>query len=78
MGRLFSELPGASGTALALTNVGSLAAQLSPLLIGLLAERLGLGNAMWLMLAAPLALLIAVPWEGRATTDGRSQPQIDV
>ena len=34
-----------------------------PLLIGLLAERFGLGAALWLVLLAPLALLVGLRHE---------------
>jgi FSR family fosmidomycin resistance protein-like MFS transporter len=36
-------------------------AKLLPLLIGILADRFGLGIAMWLLLLGPLALLIGLP-----------------
>jgi FSR family fosmidomycin resistance protein-like MFS transporter len=32
-----------------------------PLLIGILADRFGLGNAMWILLLGPIALLIGLP-----------------
>ncbi|MHB8573870.1 MAG: hypothetical protein ACYDCQ_00920, partial [Dehalococcoidia bacterium] len=59
-GRLYSELPGASGAAVALSNVSSFAGHLLPLCVGLIAERLGLAAAMWLLLAAPVALLLGL------------------
>lgn len=61
-GRLFSELPGASGAAYALVNVSAVVGRLTPLLIGMAAERFGLGFALWLLLGAPLALLLLLPW----------------
>lgn len=66
-GRLFSELPGASGTAVALADVSGLLGKLSPLAIGLLAQRFGLGHALWLMLLAPLGLLVVLRREGGST-----------
>ncbi|HEX9115432.1 MAG TPA: MFS transporter [Anaerolineae bacterium] len=59
--RLYSALPGRSGTAMALTSMGSAAGALLPLAIGLAAERLGLGAALWLLLLGPLALLAGLP-----------------
>ncbi len=56
-GRLFGELPGKSGVAVALGSAAGLLGQLSPLAIGLLAQRYGLPAAMWLPMLAPLALL---------------------
>ena len=56
-GRLFTELTGTAGTAAALTSVVGAVAYLAPLGIGLLAERTGLGAALWVLLLAPVALL---------------------
>jgi MFS transporter, FSR family, fosmidomycin resistance protein len=59
--RLYEELPGRSGTAMALgTTTGALGAVL-PLVLGLLAERVGIHDAFWLVLVAPLAVLLLVP-----------------
>jgi FSR family fosmidomycin resistance protein-like MFS transporter len=68
-GRLFAELSGASGTAVALSDAAGFVGRLFPLAIGIAAERLGLGTAMWVLLAAPVALLVGlsrslVPREG--------------
>lgn len=60
-GRLFSELPGGSGVASALDDLSSFIGRLSPLLIGLLAQRFGIAMAMWLLLLAPLSLLLGLP-----------------
>jgi FSR family fosmidomycin resistance protein-like MFS transporter len=59
--QLYAALPSRSGTALALNNVMGLVAALLPFGLGLLAERIGLGHVMWLLLAGPLALLCALP-----------------
>ena len=59
--RLFSALPGQSGAALSLSSLSGLLGSLPPLLIGLLAQRFGLGAALWLVLVAPLALLAGLP-----------------
>jgi FSR family fosmidomycin resistance protein-like MFS transporter len=60
-GRLYAELPGLSGTAMGISTVTGLLGSALPLAIGLLAERFGLRDAFWLVLLAPVALLIGVP-----------------
>jgi len=60
-GNLYKELPGQSGSVLLLDNAISLVAGLIPLGIGWAAQTWGLHNAMWLLLAGPLALLIGLP-----------------
>jgi len=57
---LYGSLPGHSGLAVSLTSVASLAGGLGPLIVGLLAQRLGLGWAMASLCIAPMAML-AVP-----------------
>ena len=59
--RLYAELPGRSAAVLAIGNVSGLAGSLLPLGVGLAAERYGLGAAMWLLLLAPVALLVGIP-----------------
>lgn len=61
--RLYSELPARGGTAVAIGAPADLVGALLPLGIGIAAQRLGLGSAMWFLLAAPLALLSLVPSE---------------
>jgi len=63
--RLFDEFHGSSGTAVAIADIGGLAGLLLPLAIGALAQRAGLGAAMWVLLAAPVALLVGLPRAGR-------------
>jgi FSR family fosmidomycin resistance protein-like MFS transporter len=59
--RLYEALPGRSGTAMALgTTTGALGAVL-PLALGLLAESVGIHDAFWVVLVAPLAILAFVP-----------------
>jgi MFS transporter, FSR family, fosmidomycin resistance protein len=60
-GRLYSELPGRSGAALAVTNITGLGIAFLPLVIGMLAQQAGLGVAMWILIAGPVALLIGIP-----------------
>lgn len=62
--RLFSTLPGQSGAAFSLSSLSGLLGSLPPLAIGLLAQRFGLGAALWLVLLAPLALLLGLPRKG--------------
>ena len=59
--RLYAAMPGRSATVLALGNVSGLAGSLLPLAVGVAADRLGLGAAMWLLLLAPVALLVGLP-----------------
>ena len=60
-GNLYSAMPGQSGTVMAVGNITGLFGKLIPFGIGLAAERFGLGPAMWILLAGPLALLIGLP-----------------
>jgi FSR family fosmidomycin resistance protein-like MFS transporter len=59
--RLYRELPGASGSVVGLASLAGVVGQTFPVLIGAAASRFGLGAAMWLLLAAPVALFIGVP-----------------
>jgi FSR family fosmidomycin resistance protein-like MFS transporter len=58
---LYAELPGQSGTVIALDNVAGLFGKLLPFSLGLVADSFGLNAAMWLLLAGPIALLIGLP-----------------
>ncbi len=60
-GRLYSAMPGQSGTVMAVNNLSGLVGSLIPLSVGWLAERFGLSAAMWVMLLGPLVLLVGVP-----------------
>jgi MFS transporter, FSR family, fosmidomycin resistance protein len=64
MGRLFTAMADSSGTAIALSNVSGLIGNLTPLAIGALAERVGLAGAMWVLLLAPVALVLGLPTAG--------------
>jgi len=57
---LYDALPGRSGTAVAVGGVGGLASAVVPAVLGELAGAIGLGPTMWLLLIAPLALLVGV------------------
>jgi FSR family fosmidomycin resistance protein-like MFS transporter len=60
-GRLYSEMPGQSATVMALDSASGLAGGLLPLAVGIVAQGYGLGTAMWLLAAAPIALLVGLP-----------------
>lgn len=61
MGRLYSAMPGQSATVMAIGNLTGWIGKLIPLGIGLAAQQFGLGAAMWILLAGPLALLVGLP-----------------
>lgn len=61
--RLYESLSGQSGAALALGSIGGAVGGTFPFAIGLVAERYGLDTALWILLAAPVALLLATPRE---------------
>lgn len=67
--KLFESMHGQSGAALTLDNVSGLIGKLIPFGIGLVAQAHGLGTAMWLLLAGPIALLIGLPRRVELTTD---------
>lgn len=60
-GRLYSALPGQSGTVIAVDALFGLAAGFVPGLLGWAAERFGLRAAMWLLLLGPAALCLGLP-----------------
>ncbi len=72
-GRLYSSMPGRSGTVMTLQNVVGLAGKLLPFGIGLVAQFFGLRVAIWLLLAGPLALLIGLPRRTLRGGDGTVQ-----
>jgi MFS transporter, FSR family, fosmidomycin resistance protein len=59
-GQLYTAMPGQSGTVITLSNLFGLVGGLTPLVLGLLAQQYGLQNIMWLLLTAPVALLIGL------------------
>ncbi len=63
--QLYASMPGQSGAVMTLANVSGLFNSLIPLGIALVAERFGLGAAMWLLIFGPLALLFGVPRESK-------------
>jgi MFS transporter, FSR family, fosmidomycin resistance protein len=62
---LYDALPGQSGTAVAVSGVASLVHSAVPALIGFAAGAIGLGTTMWVLLAAPVALVVLVPRRSR-------------
>jgi FSR family fosmidomycin resistance protein-like MFS transporter len=60
-GNLYSVMPGQSGSVMAVGDIVGLFGKLIPFGIGLAAQALGLGPAMWILLAGPVALLIGLP-----------------
>jgi FSR family fosmidomycin resistance protein-like MFS transporter len=60
-GNLYSSMPGKSGTVLTLGNFAGLFGKLIPFGVAVAAERFGLGAAMWLLLAGPIALFFGLP-----------------
>lgn len=63
-GRLYTAMPGQSGTVVAVTNIAGLVMGQIPLLLGIIAQHYGLGAMMWLLLAGPIALLVGLPRNG--------------
>ncbi len=58
---LFESMHGQSGAALVLDNVSGLFGKLIPFGIGLAAQTFGIGSAMWILIAGPIALFIGLP-----------------
>ncbi|BAZ13487.1 hypothetical protein NIES4071_53260 [Calothrix sp. NIES-4071] len=59
-GQLYTAMPGQSGTVMTLDNLFGLVGGFMPLILGLLATQFGLQNIMWVLLVAPIALLIGI------------------
>ena len=59
--RLYSAMPGQSGTVTTVGNLFGLFGKLIPLAVGLAADRLGLGAAMWILILGPLVMLVGIP-----------------
>jgi FSR family fosmidomycin resistance protein-like MFS transporter len=58
---LYGALPGRSGTAVAVGGLGGFLGAGVLAALGFAAQQLGLGVTMWLLLVAPVALLVGVP-----------------
>lgn len=59
-GRLYTAMPGQSGTVMTLNNLAGLVGGLTPLALGWVAQQYGLQPTMWMLLAAPIVLLIGL------------------
>ncbi|BAZ40563.1 putative fosmidomycin resistance protein [Calothrix sp. NIES-4101] len=59
-GQLYTAMPEKSGTVLTLSNLFGLVGGFIPLGLGLLAQYYGLGSTMWLLVIAPITLLIGL------------------
>ena len=59
--RLYSAMPGQSGTVMTVGNIYGLVGGLIPLALGWVAQRFDLSVSMWLLLLGPIALIIGVP-----------------
>ncbi|MFN8372491.1 MAG: MFS transporter [Anaerolineae bacterium] len=60
-GQVYSAMPGQSGAVLALGNLFGLVKPLIPVVIGFIATQFDLQAALWLLLIAPVALLVGIP-----------------
>ena len=67
--RLYEALPGKSGAAVAVGGIAGLAGAAVPLVLGAAAESFGLGATMWILLVAPVALLLGAD-AGRVPNGG--------
>jgi FSR family fosmidomycin resistance protein-like MFS transporter len=53
-------MPGQSGTVMTLNNLAGFVGGLAPFVLGWVAQQYGLQPTMWMLLAAPIALLIGL------------------
>jgi len=66
-GQLYSTMPGQSGTVMAITSAFGLLVGAVPTLFGWIANEAGLPVTMWLLLLGPVALLIGLPRQRKAS-----------
>lgn len=59
-GRLYTAMPGQSGTVMTLNNLAGFVGGLAPFALGWVAQQYGLQQTMWMLLVAPIALLIGL------------------
>ncbi len=59
-GQLYTAMQGQSGTVMTLNNCFGLVGGLIPLALGLVAQQYGLHHTMWVLLVAPIALIIGL------------------
>jgi len=60
-GRVFSAMPGRSGSVMLVDNVIGVADTLIPIGLGLVGQMWGLGTMMWLLLLGPIVLGLGIP-----------------
>ncbi|MBD3881648.1 MFS transporter [Phormidium tenue FACHB-886] len=59
--QLYAALPNQSSLVLSLSTLTGQISPLMPLLLGMVADRLGLTTALWVLLLGPISLLLGVP-----------------
>jgi FSR family fosmidomycin resistance protein-like MFS transporter len=60
-GETYAAAPGRSGTVEAVNSLGGLVSGALAWMVGMAASQFGLSAAMWLLMAAPITLLLGVP-----------------
>ncbi len=58
--RLYSALPGRSGTVITVTSIFGMVSSMIPLIIGVIANEFGLVTALWAMLSSPIVILMGL------------------
>jgi hypothetical protein len=58
--KTFEALPGQSGLVVAVTSLANISSLFVPLLLGSIADAVGLQSAMWLLAIGPVALIIGL------------------
>jgi FSR family fosmidomycin resistance protein-like MFS transporter len=71
-GNLYTSMLGRSGTVMTLGDIVGLFGKLIPFGVGVAAQSFGLGAAMWLLLAGPLALLFGLPKGYHSRSEGQA------
>ncbi len=64
--QIYTQLVGRSGTEMTLGVLFFAFGGLAPMLIGILADAVGLDVAIWVLLLGPIALVIGIPRRGKA------------
>ena len=59
--RLYSAMPGQSGTVMTVGNIYGLVGGVIPLALGWVAQQFDLNVTMWLLLLGPIALMVGLP-----------------
>lgn len=58
---LYKAMPGKSGTVMTLGSMTNIIAGLFPLLLGIMADQWGLKVTLWILLLAPVSLIVGIP-----------------